>query len=208
MAIRRGMASLCRTLDDVVYRPGPLCALPVAIPRARDRRPWPTSPEQDRAYLDAAASGCAHHRCRIIESRMRGESRPAVGRRIVYFEQRRLARRLIRKPIPAMLGVIHHRVGFSGPVAIHQVARQQIMRLDAPRITESERCSPHRTLDRPPKIDDGEAPLQTRLSCTRRTTSRKPESSPGSTELSRSVWSNITTFSAPVCRRNAAATSG
>jgi hypothetical protein len=65
-------------------------------------------------------------------------------------------------------------IGFPHPVAVHQVARNQVRRFNTAGVAYGKRRAQYRAADRPPKIHDREAALQPPGGFVRRQVLRNP----------------------------------
>src|SRR5713101_3470132 len=97
--------------------------------------------ENQRAHLDALPRWRVGRAGRVVEGAMRGETRRTMLPRIEAFDQQHLGRLHGRSVVPAMLRAEGHRVGFTDAVAIDEIAGDEILRRDGPRIAYGHRRS-------------------------------------------------------------------
>ena len=91
---------------------------------------------------------------------MRREARTARGFRLVDLEHDGLVAPHARKIEPAMVGVVGQPVGLADAVRVAAFGHHQVARRDAARIGQCQRIRFEHRLDRPPHLDDREAPRQ------------------------------------------------
>src|SRR5260221_4920466 len=113
-------------------------------------------PENQRAHLDALTRRRVGRAARIFERSVRGEARAAVVLRVVALQQDRLVRRHPRKVVPAMLRVVEEAEDFADALAIDEIDRHNIFRVQAASAAERQRRAFNWAANRPPDVDFGE----------------------------------------------------
>src|SRR5262249_6836039 len=124
-------------------------------------------PKRERPDLDALARARVGRRGRIGESSVRGPTSAAVLLGIVHLEHDRLVALLAREPEPLVGGVVFHRIGLADAAGITPLGNDEVGKRDAPRVADGEGKGFDRMPERPPHLDDGEAPLEKLLGLVR-----------------------------------------
>jgi len=116
--------------------------------------------KRDRPHFDTFPGRRIGRACRIVKGGMRGEARPAVGRRIEDLEDQRFVARHAREIVPFVVRVIRDLIGLPHTVGITPFRYDKILFRQTARIDNAERMGFDRIADCPPDLNDGETPRQ------------------------------------------------